>query len=390
MVAPRAGIPWTECELHRADRLPSVRRGAPARPAHHVHSWGVLLGQHPRRRRSRLSGGAPCRLGDGGIRTGARRSRSPRCRSLDRRRTERRRRHVLSRARRARSGHPASRSLPRNAGLLLDSAVRAEPRMVGPVDATARSCPRLARRCTPALREVDGMNALRWLIAILLTCAAASPHQAFVYAAQIGASELRGVVRDETGAATPGALVTLIDERRQIYTTVADSEGAYLFRGLQPGTYDLNVMLAGFAPVTQRIVMTSQSRAGVDVKLRVAITERVNVVSSFEDFRRATGLSPVGMTLGPEQLGILPNDPDAMLMVLRELSATTGRADQVKVYVDGQPVTARLPPKEAIQSIRISTNSFASEFAEPSAGLVEIITKPASTSFRGDWQATFN
>jgi hypothetical protein len=58
--------------------------------------------------------------------------------------------------------------------------------------------------------------------------------------------------------------------------------------------------------------------------------------------------------------------------------------------VDGQPVASRLPPKEAIQSIRISTNSFASEFAEPSAGLVEIVTKPAATSFRGDWQATFN
>ncbi len=234
------------------------------------------------------------------------------------------------------------------------------------------------------------MNARRWLIAILITCAAAGLHQGAVHAAQTGASELHGIIRDDTGAATPGALVTLIDERREIYTTVADSEGAYVFRGLRPGTYDLNVMLAGFAPVTQRVVMTGQSRAGVDVKLRVALAERVNVVSSFEDFRRATGLSPVGMTLGPEQLGILPNDPDSMLMVLRELSATTGRADQVKVYVDGQPMTARLPPKEAIQSIRISTNSFASEFAEPSAGLVEIITKPATTNFRGDWQATFN
>jgi hypothetical protein len=57
---------------------------------------------------------------------------------------------------------------------------------------------------------------------------------------------------------------------------------------------------------------------------------------------------------------------------------------------DGQPIAARLPPKEIIQSIRISTNPFASEFAQPSAGLVEIFTKPANSRFRGEYQGTFN
>src|SRR5262249_31790262 len=94
--------------------------------------------------------------------------------------------------------------------------------------------------------------------------------------------------------------------------------------------------------------------------------------------------------LGSNEIAVLPNDPDMMLAVLRELSATTGRGDEVAVYVDGQPIASRLPPKEIIQSIRISTNAFASEFAEPSSGLVEIFTKPAATSFRGEYQATFN
>src|SRR6185295_13319607 len=59
-------------------------------------------------------------------------------------------------------------------------------------------------------------------------------------------------------------------------------------------------------------------------------------------------------------------------------------------YVDGQPIANRLPPKAIIQSIRISTNPFASEFAQPSSGLVEIFTKPAASGFRGEYQGTFN
>jgi hypothetical protein len=126
------------------------------------------------------------------------------------------------------------------------------------------------------------------------------------------------------------------------------------------------------------------------VTMRVSLDQRVEVVASLDEFRRASGLSPVGLTLGEQEVGMLPNDPDMMFAFLRELSASTGRADEVAVYVDGQPIAARLPPKEIIQSIRISTNPFASEFAQPSAGLVEIFTKPAVSGFRGEYQGTFN
>ena len=237
-----------------------------------------------------------------------------------------------------------------------------------------------------ALKSVARARVVR----ALLTCAtlvltalpAASAQQAF--------GEVGGRVRDDAGRGLPGATVTLAGEDRAPLTTTTDAEGRYTFQNLPPGRYQLAVALDGFATVTRRTVVSEESRQLAAVVLRVALDQRVEVVASLEDFRRVTGLSPVGLTLGSEHLGVLPNDPDAMLNILRELSATTGRPDQVTVYVDGQPVTARLPPKEAIQSIRISTNSFASEFAQPSAGLVEIITKPATTQYRGEVQATFN
>ena len=208
--------------------------------------------------------------------------------------------------------------------------------------------------------------------------------------AQEAGVRLHGVIRDDTGGALAGVTVTLTDGAQQRRTAVTDRLGAYAFDGLSPGRYDLVAELTGFAAVARPITVEAGEPVALNLRLRVSLDQRVEVVGSLEDFRRATGLGPVGLTLGAEHLGVLPNDPEMMLQVLRELSATTGRADQVTVYVDGQPVAGRLPPKAAIQSIRISTNAFASEFAEPSAGLVEIVTKPANITFRGDGQATLN
>ena len=209
-------------------------------------------------------------------------------------------------------------------------------------------------------------------------------------AAQQAEGRLHGVVRDETGGVLVGVTVTLTDAQRQQRTAVTDRMGAYAFDRLGDGTYELLLELSGFAPTSRQVTIAGREPIGENVRMRVSLDQRVEVVGSLEDFRRATGLSPVGLTLDAEHLGVLPNDPDMMLQVLRELSATTGRADQVTVFVDGQPVAGRLPPKAAIQSIRISTNAFASEFAEPSAGLVEIVTKPANVDFRGEAVATLN
>jgi hypothetical protein len=229
------------------------------------------------------------------------------------------------------------------------------------------------------------------IIRALVTCLALLLLAPPTDGAQQTSGELGGRVRDDAGRAVPGATVTLTGSTGFApRTTVTDAEGRYALRDLPPGPYQLAVALDGFATVTRRVVVNEESRQLTTVTLRVALDQRVEVVASLEDFRRVTGFSPAGLTLGPEHMGVLPNDPDMMLQVLRELSAATGRADTVTVYVDGQPIAARLPPKEAIQSIRISTNAFASEFAEPSSGLVEIITKPATTTFRGESQAAFN
>ena len=231
----------------------------------------------------------------------------------------------------------------------------------------------------------------RSLIVITLVSLALVSNGRTAQGMQPGAAALvSGTVKDETGGPVGGAFVMLTDDRDRKIRSVANSDGGFTFQDVAPGHYELVVSHTGFGTVYRSVEVAAGGRLLVDVTMRVSLDQRVEVVASLDEFRRVSGLSPLGMILGERELNVLPNDPDMMLAVLRELSATTGRADEVAVYVDGQPIASRLPPKEIIQSIRISTNPFASEFAQPASGLVEIFTKPAASSFRGEYQGTFN
>jgi len=209
-----------------------------------------------------------------------------------------------------------------------------------------------------------------------------------------GTLELRGTVTDEVGGPIAGADVTLTTQQPNVsqrqWTTKSDAHGRYVLGRLSPGHYLLSVTNRGFATTDRSLELTTGAAINGDAVLRVAIAEQVAVVSSLEAIRSVTGMQPTGLLLGPGELDLLPSDPDMMLQFLQDLAATSGRPDEVAVYVDGQPVAARLPPREAILSIRISTNAFAAEFAEPSSGLVEIVTKPAMKRYQSESQFTFN
>ena len=63
--------------------------------------------------------------------------------------------------------------------------------------------------------------------------------------------ELGGQVRDETGAALPGASVTASSvERGYSRSTVTDTAGKFLFAQVATGSYKVTVALSGFATVT--------------------------------------------------------------------------------------------------------------------------------------------
>src|SRR4029434_7285883 len=74
--------------------------------------------------------------------------------------------------------------------------------------------------------------------------------------------------------------------------------------------------------------------------------------------------------LGQAEINELPDDPDEMERVLRDM-AGPGAVMRVNGFRGG-----RLPPKDQIAQIRFRRNMFAADAHEPGLMSVDIVTKP--------------
>jgi hypothetical protein len=203
--------------------------------------------------------------------------------------------------------------------------------------------------------------------------------------------EIRGVVRDETGGLIVGAAVTLTTEAGTSASATTNHEGRYVVVAAHPGRMALTIEAPGFAPATHAVSVAGPGRISADVTLRVAIDERVDVRGGLVGISLDSDQNLSGIRLSGASLEALPDDPESLLQALRMLAATTGtRPDLVSFYVDGLPLTQRVPSKDVIQSVRINANPFSAEFSEPGSGRVEILTKPASGHYHGSGRIDFN
>ena len=151
----------------------------------------------------------------------------------------------------------------------------------------------------PLLRGQGFRRTARWTLFALV--AAALP-----LTAQITAG-LRGTITDPTGAAVPGAQITVVHEKTglALHSTSAES-GAYTFNLLPIGTYRISVDAAGFQHYDQTgIVLTTNQVAGINIELVLgALSEKVNVVSTGTIVNTQT--TEVGTLIGGARMTELP------------------------------------------------------------------------------------
>jgi hypothetical protein len=63
-------------------------------------------------------------------------------------------------------------------------------------------------------------------------------------------AQVRGVVKDSTGAVVPKATVTITDDGTQVSVkATTDDFGRYVFNGLRPTSYTMKVEVAGFKTI---------------------------------------------------------------------------------------------------------------------------------------------
>jgi Carboxypeptidase regulatory-like domain len=119
------------------------------------------------------------------------------------------------------------------------------------------------------------------MICVLLGAAAAfiGPEQV---QAQILYGSIVGKITDQSGAAVPGATVTITNKgTNQSRESLVDSVGGYDFPNVIPGTYAIRVTATGFTTfVKTDVLVTINNVTRVDVGLQLgAMAETVTVVA---------------------------------------------------------------------------------------------------------------
>ena len=208
--------------------------------------------------------------------------------------------------------------------------------------------------------------------------------------AQNGIS-VRGSVVDGTGAAIPGATVRL-ETRADVLLAQATSDDQGNFTLLDPNPGDATLVVpvySAFAASRQPLHVTGPM-SGLKIVLKLqSVSQEVTVgpdrtLSTDSSSNRDT-IAVTGAQLG--KLPIFDQDPIAALTPF--LDAASGSSGGVTLIVDGVEMNSLGVSPSAIQEVRINNDPYASEFNRPGRGRIEIITKPGSPNFHGEFNFTF-
>jgi hypothetical protein len=195
--------------------------------------------------------------------------------------------------------------------------------------------------------------------------------------------ELRGQVLDPSGAAVPGAIVTLTLENH-VLSTHSSQDGNYSFRALTPGTYSLTVEETGFAQFSKTDVSILAGRVQqLNVPLTIAV-EQQNI--QVTDQSSGVSVNPDdnsgAIVIKGSDLDALSDDPDELQNELQALAGPAAGPSGGQIYIDGF-TGGQIPPKSSIREIRVNQNPFSAEFDKIGYGRIEILTKPGSDKFSG-------
>ena len=187
-----------------------------------------------------------------------------------------------------------------------------------------------------------------------------------------GAATLEVRVLDPTGAAVPGASVSVEAPGGVLRDTVTGGAGSVLLADLPAGRTLVQAQLRGFDTVAREVAL-KPGRNAVELTLKLARFAEVLAVRPDE---RASAGQGFGSVLTEQEIASLPDDPEELEAALRQL-AGPGAVLRVNGFSGG-----RLPPKSQIAQVRIQMNPYSAEHHQPGHMLVDIVTRPGL----GEWK----
>ncbi len=233
--------------------------------------------------------------------------------------------------------------------------------------------------------------------------------------AQITSADVLGTVTDSSGAALPNATVTITNlDTHDTRSVTSNQSGGYVFTFLPTGHYTLKVEAAGFKEFTvPSITLGAGDRQRVEAQMSVG--ERMEKVEvQAEATALQTDSAEVGTLTTNNAVQNLPlNGRNFMNLVQlvpggtegaqndirsgtrpddrrQSSSVTVGGASRVNFLIDGMDNNDRTiftiivrPAIDAIQEIKISTNTFTSEVGLTDGAVVNLITKSGTNAIHG-------
>jgi hypothetical protein len=231
-------------------------------------------------------------------------------------------------------------------------------------------------------------------------------------------SEIIGTVTDQTGAAVPGAILTLTQkETGFVYNSTSNGTGGYVFAGLNVGTYDLKATAKGFEAFTRTgLTLNVSQTLATDIKLTVG-AESIQVTVSADALTVQTESNDVSTLISGEQvtsiatenrnftslaalgLGVssnLPNsNPPSASASSASISVNGLRQSHNIWLLDGAEADDRggaggmsvMPSMDAIAQFQVLASNYPPDYGIASGATFSLALKSGTQKFHGEgWE----
>lgn len=224
---------------------------------------------------------------------------------------------------------------------------------------------------------------------------------------------LKGLVKDPAGAAVANAQVTITDEATKISrSTVTTGSGEYVFNAVDPGTFTIKIVQAGFSEYERKgVTVQTQNTVAIDVPLQVGSSATVVEVTTAEPSIDSS-TAQNGQVFDTQKLVDLPQlgrNPFLLAKLNNNVTATGdprfnrfqdqsgssaisiagGPVNMNNYLIDGVPITdvfnraVIIPSVEAVQEIKIQANAYDAEAGRTGGGVFNTLLKSGTNALHG-------
>jgi len=250
-------------------------------------------------------------------------------------------------------------------------------------------------------------------LVLLLACATASAQQN---------SLITGSVVDATGAAIPGAAVTLTQQSTGfVSNTTSNASGYYSFPGLNPGNYDMTVVAKGFQKsVSKGLVVNVSQTLRVDNTMKIGTEEQTitvaadalvpqvdsNQLSTLISSEQITSIATENrnfsalVALGLGVSSLLPDSNTPTSVGSSASISINGLRQSHNIWlIDGGEADDRggaggisiMPSQDAIAEMQVLSSNYPPDYGIASGATISLSLKSGTRQFRGSlWEENRN